>query len=390
MYLLTDVISYIRRIVKTPSNAVLTDNLIMDYINRFMTSDMDARMQLFDYKTTYRFQTTPGISMYNMPLYNIQTESGNQTISYYPVYQGFTNSCAVNGRPCPFYTEKTTFWNMWPNYIQPMVAVATGDGTTGPYSLTLPYNPAVPGHIDNTGIISIGSNPIEDPPFVTDFLTTVPSTSVFSGVYFTSVDQNGNKVIVADSGQFLEGNTSSQLYGLLMAPGDAPFGDSALSGGYSTTSNTVNYATGDAVVTFPSAIPSGNQINAQCYFYQQGMPRCILFYNNTLTLMPPSNISYLVELEAYLTPAAFLTTNAALPFAYMSEYIARGAARKILADTGDMEQFAFYEPLFREQEMLVWKRSQRQFTSTRTPTIYSNNFNNGNGNSLLGWNGGSY
>lgn len=57
----------------------------------------------------------------------------------------------------------------------------------------------------------------------------------------------------------------------------------------------------------------------------------------------------------------------------MSEYIARGAARKILSDTGDVEQFQFYEPLFREQEMLVWKRAQRQNTSTRVQTIYSSN-----------------
>jgi hypothetical protein len=55
----------------------------------------------------------------------------------------------------------------------------------------------------------------------------------------------------------------------------------------------------------------------------------------------------------------------------MTEYISRGAARKILSDTGDMEQFMFYEPLFREQENLVWKRSQRQFTTDRTNTIFS-------------------
>jgi hypothetical protein len=55
----------------------------------------------------------------------------------------------------------------------------------------------------------------------------------------------------------------------------------------------------------------------------------------------------------------------------MCEYIARGAARKILADTGDIEQFQFYEPFFIEQEQLVWKRSQRQFTATRTQTIFS-------------------
>ena len=36
--------------------------------------DVDARLQLFDLKTTYQFQTSPGVDQYNMPLYNIQTE----------------------------------------------------------------------------------------------------------------------------------------------------------------------------------------------------------------------------------------------------------------------------------------------------------------------------
>ncbi len=82
-------------------------------------------------------------------------------------------------------------------------------------------------------------------------------------------------------------------------------------------------------------------------------------------------MQYLVEMDAYLSPSAFLSTSQAIPFAYMAEYIARGAARKILSDTGDWEQFQAYEPLFIEQERLVWKRSQRVFTSTRTGTIFS-------------------
>ena len=53
-------------------------------------------------------------------------------------------------------------------------------------------------------------------------------------------------------------------------------------------------------------------------------------------------------------------------------YTSRGAARKLLSDQGDWDQFNQYEPLYREQEQLVWARSQRQFTSTRTQTIYSN------------------
>jgi hypothetical protein len=124
-------------------------------------------------------------------------------------------------------------------------------------------------------------------------------------------------------------------------------------------------------VTFPKAIPAGMPINAQCVYYQQGIPRAILFYNNALTLRAPPNTQYLVELNAYLTPAAFFNTAGAIPFGYMSEYVARGAARKILSDTGDWDQFQAYEPLFREQESLVHIRSQRQWTATRSQTIYS-------------------
>jgi hypothetical protein len=161
-----------------------------------------------------------------------------------------------------------------------------------------------------------------------------------------------------------------------MQPGPAPFGNQSL-GTYSTTSNTINYLTGVATVEFPVAIPSGNNISAQCYYFQGGLPRQILYYNNTITLRAPPSQQYLVELDAYLTPAAFLSTGSAIPFGYMAEYIARGAARKLLADTGDVEQFQFYEPLFREQEILVWKRSQRQFTATRTQTIYSQGMSQG-------------
>jgi hypothetical protein len=173
-----------------------------------------------------------------------------------------------------------------------------------------------------------------------------------------------------------------------MSPGTAPFGYSALTDPlnplvpYSTTMNTINYFTGVAVVNFPVAIPAGVNINVQCSYFTSGLPRSILFYNNVLTLRVPPAKQYLVELDAYLSPVAFLNSASAIPFGYMAEYIARGAARKILSDTGDMEQFQFYEPFFREQETLVWKRSQRIWTSTRSETIYSNNgygsWNNGN------------
>lgn len=402
MNLLSDIITYVRRIIKSPSDAVISDNLIIDYINRFWLMDVSARMQVFDLKTKYSFQTTPGVDQYNMPLYDIQVEPGSQNIASFPVYQGFLGPAYINGVPVHFQTQKNEFFASYFNLVQNLPAIAVGNGTDGPYTLRIPLLPNIAspqnppfqgilrGHVDITGIISTGQN--EDPPLVTDteindeddFIGQMPVTSVESKVYFTSIAEDGSNVIICDSGQFLEDNVN---YGLLMQPGKAPNGNLPLTNGqppfYSATQNTINYFTGVAEnVYFPVSIPQGQNINAQCYFYQTGLPRSILYYNNTLTLRSPPARQFLVELDAYLSPAAFLNTASAIPFGYMAEYIARGAARKILSDTGDTEQFFFYEPLFKEQELLVWKRSQRQWTATRTETIYSHGMNQMNGNNF--------
>lgn len=411
MHSLSDVITYVRRIIKSPSDAVITDNLIIDYINRFWITDVDARMQLFDLKTKYQFQTAPGVDQYNMPLYSVQSETpgqpNSQDIAMFPVYQGFLSPCYINGVEVQFQTQKNLFYSSYPNIVQNTFVVQQGNGTAGPYTLSIPIisNLTVPlipplqgllrGHIDITGVISTGVN--VDPPTVTNaqivaldpFIQNMPVTSVESRVFFISTAADGSNIIVQDSGQFLNGNAN---YGLLMESGKAPFGNLPLTGGpspnYSTTQNTINYFTGVATnVYFPDIIPSGNPITAQCLYFQAGLPRLILNYNNTLTLRSPPDRQYLVELDAYLSPAAFFNTEAAIPFGYMAEYIARGAARKILSDTGDVEQFQFYEPLFREQELLVWKRSQRQWTATRSETIYSRGMNYGQagyGNSFGG------
>lgn len=395
MNFLNDVITYIRRIVKTPSNSSLTDSLIIDYINRFWLLDVDARIQLFDLKTKYQFETIPQVCDYNMPLYQLQGEPGSQSIAAYPVYQGFTSTCYVNGIEVPFYSQRNAFWKIWPNYVQSLIPVATGDGTTTTFQFQLPFFPAIPGHVDMTGIIYSGA-PYLDPIFATSipgtgtssasFVGTIPNSSMYPGVLITYLNQNGGVTTLTDTGIFLQGNNAGQLYGLLIQsenPGTInpyPFNyvplTTSVSGGsvfnsYSLTQNTVNYMNGMVNVTFPVAPIADSAIQAQCYFYQQGLPRAILYYNNCLTIRPPPDIPYLVEIDAYLTPAAFMNTGQAVQFAYMSEYIARGAARKILSDTGDTEQFMFYEPLFKEQETLVWKRSQRQFTSVRTGTIFS-------------------
>lgn len=385
MNFLQDVITYVRRIVKTPSNTSLTDDLIIDYINRFWVMDVDARLQLFDLKKKYQFQTSPAVDRYNMPLYSIQTESGDQTIGMYPVYQGFLGPAYINGVAVTLETQKNSFFNTFPNIVQNQGVVAIGDGAQANFTIQLPIlgNPSPPnpplngilrGHVDISGIIATGVNN-QDPPFGITIDTDIPVTSIDAAVFITSLDPNGNSIVVSDSGQFLiDGANNQPNYGLLMNPGTAPYGNTALVGGYTTVLNTINYLTGEINVTFPIAPSDGANIGVQCFYFQTGLPRSILYYNNTLTLRSPPDRQYLVELDAYMTPAAFMSSGDALQFGYMAEYIARGAARKILSDTGDVEQFMFYEPLFKEQELLVWKRSQRQWTNNRTETIYSQGY----------------
>lgn len=383
MNLLSDIITYIRRIVKTPSNSSLSDNLIIDYINRFWIMDVDARMQLYDLKTTYQFETIPQVCDYNMPLYTPQSSTSQSTIAPYPVYQGFTGTAYVNGIEVQMYTQKDQFWKVFPNYVQSLTSVETGDGTTTSFSFTLPYFPAIPGHVDMTGIIYNYSNSstLLDPIFATQVpnssgTPTIPYANIQPGVFITYQNNDGSTTTITDSGVFLSGNTSSEITGILIQssnPGTInpnPFGYTIL-GSSATANSTVNYITGSVTLNCPTAPADGTDIQAQCYFYEQGIPRAILQYNNTLTIRPPPDIPYLIVLDAYLTPAAFLDSSQAIQFGYMCEYLARGAARKILTDTGDVEQFMFYEPLFKEQETLVWKRSQRIITSQRTPTIFS-------------------
>lgn len=358
--------------------------------------DVDARIQLFDLKTKFQFQTVPGFDKYNMPMYAVQTESIGENINYYPVYQGFLDPVYINGIQIPFQTDKTTFFNIWPNIVQQMNVVTTGNGGSS-YTFTFPIAPnnsnpvttpfqyILRGLVDIQGIIALINKglPYEDPPIVTSLeatttpgsISAVPPANCFPQVYITSNLEDGSSVVISDSGQFLSGD---QNFGLLQIQGGYGQSSSPLSGGYSTILNTINYFTGEVNVTFPSPIPPGVNINAQCFLFQCGLPRGMLFNNNTITLRSPPDRQYLVEIDAYLTPAGFLATStSAIQFGYMCEYIARGAARKILSDTGDVEQFQFYEPFFLEQEQLVWKRSQRQFTASRTQTIYSQGINQG-------------
>lgn len=372
MNVLQDVLIYMRRLLKTQSNAGISDQLLIDYVNRFCTIDLPARITSFDLKRTYTFFTKANVDMYNMPLYSLQTPTlaNSQAISYYPVYQGFSDPVYINGVETPYFNQPSTFYRVFTNQALMQPNIAYGDGGTT-YTIRIGQQPLLRGHVDITGVIqaanAINALVPDDPIIGNSLNTNVPVSSVTPRVIVATTSATGANMIVTDSGQFLSADNN---LGLLMAQGKSPYGNQSL-GVYGLTSNVVDYENATIYVTFPQPVPAGVPINVTCQYYQPGMPRGVMFYSNSIIFRSPPNSQYKVEMTGTLTPAAYLASTDAIQFAYMSEYIARGATRKILSDTGDVEQFNFYEPLFKEQELLVWKRSQRIITAVKTPSIFS-------------------
>lgn len=357
MNLLTDVIVYVRRIIKTASDQVMSDALIVDYINRFYTTDVPARLQLFELKTKYNFLTQPLVDQYNIPYYPQSTTSsalGSVTIAPYPIYQMLEQPAMCDGINIPLYTDRNSYIKIYPNFYTNEENDTAGNGGTT-YSFSTIRTPIVRANIDVNGTVAIANG------------AAIPYPSLNSGVYISAQDTNDNLITLQDVGP---------TYPTSSPTGNANVGNlmlqSVLQSGGSTVSGTINYETGAVTnANFGVAIPSGNTIQIKYVSNAPGQPRLSIFYNNTVTVRPIPDDVYLLEFDAYLTPTAFLNSTAALSFGYMAEYLARGAARKILSDTGDWEQFDRYEGLFREQEMLVTRRTDRQRSVNRTPTIYS-------------------
>lgn len=318
--ILSDVIIWVRRIIKSPSDQTISDTTIGDYINRFYVYDMPERIQLFELARQYTFETIPNVFEYQFPYTNYQNVKS-------PVYcdavlMGYTQS-------------DDQFYKIFPELVQNEV-VTLGDGGPGPYNFILPRTPILRGFTDDLG-------------------------NLLPYVYVTAIDNAGEQVYVVDDGN---GN-------LIQCDGTFQFGPNGAPEPVNIVGS-VNYVTGALTdITFANSIDVGIPINVQYSPYSVGFPRVMLFYNNIFKLYPVPDRPYKIQIDTHTTPAAFMSTESAVPFAYMSEYIARGAARKILTDNADYDMFQFYEPLFREQENLVLRRTSRQNATQRTPTIYS-------------------
>jgi hypothetical protein len=318
---LTAIQTKVRRLTKSPSEQLLSTDDINDYVNTFILYDFPEHLRLFALRQSFSFYTSPNIDTYSTvtapntsPLYNFN----NLYITVHdPVY--------VAGFKALFTQSREQFYNIYP-FINSEQMITTGDGTITNF----------------TGVIPGGGVP---------FLQ--------NNVLFCSIDVNNNGLSMTDY-------PISSAIGNLRVPNAMPT---------STTmqdpNNFVNYLTGQFSVTFPTAPGNTQNVNVQIVPYVPQRPMAMLYFDDEFVLRPVPDQPYQVNFEVYARPTALLSSGQSPQLAQWWQYIAYGAAKKILEDRVDIDSVALLLPEYKKQELLVLRTTIVQNTNERTATIYT-------------------
>lgn len=296
-----------RRLTGSPSVTQLTDVQLDEYINTFLIYDVPEHLRLFNLHVEYEFYTQPNIDAYQFPRNTFLTINP-------PIY--------IAGYQSMWSQSQEQFYRTYPQ-IQFLEQVASGDGTSGPYTFTL-----------------------TDVPVLRGYTAPGTPTEIYSQVLISGVNAAGGNFLARDDGLggWLDEN------------------DNALAG-------SINYVTGACSVTFSGAVTG--DVNAQYVPYVASRPQGMLFYNDIMFLRPVPDQAYQVSVQAYRSPAQLLASGEEPLLNEWWQYIAYGAAKKILEDRLDLDGVARVQPFLEEQQRLILRRTIVQQTNERTATIYT-------------------
>lgn len=304
----------VRRLTRSPSPAQLTDSDIDEYVNTFILYDFPENLRLFSLRKNFVFYCSPNVQEYETttstvsdPLYNFE----NKYITIHePVY--------IDGFKAYYTQDRTEFYSKFPfnNSIQ---SIGTGDGATTNFSGTL------------SSIPILGNR----------------------NVLFSSIDSAGNGLALRDT-------TTVGVNG-------------ALTDGGAGGSGNINYVTGAYSLIFSSAPGSGENIEVHTVPYAASRPTSMLYFDNKFILRPVPDKPYKIEMEVYQRPTELdtLLGTAKPDLEQWWQYVAYGAAKKVLEDRSDPDGVQMIMPEFKNQEKLVLRRTIVQQSNERVATIYS-------------------
>lgn len=348
----------VRRLTRSPSEAQLTTDQINEYIDTFMLYDFPEHLRLFDMRTTFNFVTSPYIDVYPTNTVDPTDQFFNFKNKYItvhpPVYAaGFQM----------WYTQsRNEFFGNYP-FLNSIQMIAAGDGVTASFTGTLNANPL---------------NLTPPPPPMNQFIPVLQNN-----VLFDSLDINNQGLSLVDI-PVEDGNGNPTNDGNLYDPNNKPTTPPTVI----DPTNTINYVTGVYTITFTAPPAVGKPINSQSVPYQPTLPQAMLFYDNKFTLRPVPDQPYSINMEVYIRPTVLLAGQSP-DIEQWWQYIAYGAAKKVFEDRMDNDSVAAIMPEFKQQELLVIRKTIVQQTNERVATIYTPMTDNygGWGSGSSGWGG---
>jgi len=233
------------------------------------------------------------------------------------IYYNVMPPVYISGYQSFFSQDREQFFRLYPK-LSDITTSIVGDGSVGPYSFTLSNVPILQNNVTIGVVDSTGSTVqvVDDPQSRT----------------------SGNWVII---------NTTTAVTG------------------------SINYITGVGTITFANTIPVGNEITITSVPYQAARPEAILYYDNQITVRPVPDKPYKVEVNAYRIPTELISSGDHPELDQWWQYIAYGAAKKVLEDSQDPEGVNVLMPGYKEQQKLVLRRTIIQQGNQRTATIYT-------------------
>lgn len=422
---LTAIRTKVRRLTASPGESSLPTEVLDDYINTFYSNDFPYAIKLDQMRSVYTFYTEPYIDQYPLDVnYN----------------QGIRSPAYVDGINATFFKDRQQFYNMWPRFFTEYTetvesaTVVTQDITNVTFTSShTVVNITSPGHGLATGAIVfitgvVGTTQINDQNFrITvvnsgrfrlDDVDATGFTDYVSGGTWTTTEQTfdftlsgapflRNQVFmggVTDSGEGLtfcdDGNGNlNYLFindvvpepGYINAFGLNDPGMHNLNTGNPGQQNiflvgTVDYVTGRVQFTAPPGIllATGSDLTVKVSQYKPAKPYSILFFNNYFQVRPIPKKIHKVEIETYLTPVQFFEETDCPILNQWWQYIALGAAIKILEDRSDFDGVNAITPIFNKQEALILERQGVEEIGQQNTTIYNSVVGNPGWNSQ-GW-----
>ena len=340
---LVAIVKKVRRLTASASESVLSTADIYQYINTFYSQDFPYGIKMDQMRSVYTFFTRPYIDRYPVDVnYN----------------QGLRAPMYVEGIQGSFYKDRQQFYALWPRFPT-LFHPINGDGITTAFSFNIPgpflSKEVVLGGVDINGTaISVNDDGNGNLQLqVPNTVTSVPAqynppitNAAIPGMYNVNTGNPGLN------------NVNTQT----LDPSAVPF-----PGGIGT----VNYVTGNFVINFPVAPAAGTQMTLWVSQYQTGRPYCMMYWNNEITIRPVPKLIHKIEIETYLTPVQFLQTTDSPILNQWWQYIAIGAAIKVLEDRQDMDGVANLATLFDRQEALVLERQGIEELFTPNTTIFN-------------------